>query len=381
MRNLVALTLLFIAVVIINSVAVYAQRRFKFYSRLFGKYDWAIHAILLTIIWIGFLLAVVLAKLPNWSLPSTLRPLGIVAAAAGIWLVFESWTKLGTAGVFNGWFFGRGLTKQLQGGIFRLRNPMYTGFILLFVSAAFWLENAAYLWLAASSFVLLNIIQSRIERPTKDNFKKEMKVLGINLLDPKALASLFIVATLMTALAIYSLRGPEDMSSKNMGMSDMETQTTPAMKQMFVKLAAAHTDVCGDIGNKSAIDKYMSGLPSGSRLQGSCCSPMDMKKYFSQIKALKKYANIPQIPADPYDVSVTSAKQMLGYYDSIQLTPAQQRIYDSAQKMTDDKGWCCCQCWAWYTHAGLAKYLITQHNFTVQQIVAITNLEDCCGGS
>lgn len=381
MRSLVALTLLFIAVVAINSIAVYSQRRFKFYTRLFGKYDWAAHVLLLTIIWVGFLLAVVVAKPASWSLPSILRPLGIVAAAVGTWLVFESWIRLGTAAVFNGWFFGRGSTKQLKGGVFKLRNPMYVGFVLLFVSAAFWLKNAAYLWLAATSFVLLNLIQSRIERPTtKDDFKKELKICGVGLLNPKTIASLFVIAVLVAALAIYSLRSPIIMSSKNMSMSDMGVQTTTAMKQMFIKLAAAHTDVCGDIGNKLAIDKYMSGLPSGSRLQGSCCSPMDMKKYVSQINGLKKYINIPQIPQNPYNVSVTSAKQMLGFYNT-QLTPAQQAIYDKAQSMTADKGWCCCQCWAWYAHAGLAKYLITQHSFNTEQIVAVTNLEDCCGGT
>lgn len=168
------------------------------------------------------------------------------------------------------------------------------------------------------------------------------------------------------------------MSSTSKGMS---IQASPPMKLAFAKLSAAHTDVCQDMGNKAAIDMYMNNLPSGSRLQGSCCSPMDMDRYDSQITGLKQYSGISQIPTDPYDISVNSAKQMLGFYDSIQLNPAQQSVYDQAQSMTKDKGWCCCQCWAWYTHAGLAKYLITQQNYTAQQVVAITNLEDCCGGA
>jgi protein-S-isoprenylcysteine O-methyltransferase Ste14 len=168
MRSLEAVTLLFIVVVIINSVVVYAQHRFKVYTRLFGRYDWGVHTILLTIIWVGFLFAIIIFQPPNWPLPSALRLLSIIAATAGIWLVVESWIKLGTAGVCNGRSFGRGPTKLLTDGIFRLRNPMYTGFVLLFVSAGFWLENAAYLWLAFCSFVLLNLFQARIERqPSK----------------------------------------------------------------------------------------------------------------------------------------------------------------------------------------------------------------------
>ncbi len=210
---------------------------------------------------------------------------------------------------------------------------------------------------------------------------KQLKIYGVNVLGLKALASFVLLGVVILAITVYLFKGSPSMSSMNMGAADMQVSADPAMKQSFVKLAAAHTDVCQDMGNKPAIDKYMAMLPSGSSLQGSCCSPMDMKKYVSQVTSLKKYANIPQIPPDPYDTSVTSAKQMLGYYDNIQLTPAQQSVYDKATTMTADKGWCCCQCWAWYTHAGLAKYLITQHNFTTGQIVEITNLEDCCGGA
>lgn len=107
---------------------------------------------------------------------------------------------------------------------------------------------------------------------------------------------------------------------------------------------------------------------------------MDMNRYISQITDLKKYASISQIPPNPYDVSKASAQQMLGFYNNIQLTSAQQSVYNTAKSMTADKGWCCCQCWAWYTHAGLAKYLITQQNYTAQQVVNVINLEDCCGG-
>jgi hypothetical protein len=213
---------------------------------------------------------------------------------------------------------------------------------------------------------------------------KSIKVRGVNILSLKLIGSLVIIGVVLTALVFSSFRSSRNsMSSMNMAGADTHTQVMadPAMKQTFVKLAAAHTDVCQNMGNKPAIDKYMSMLPSGSSLQGSCCSSMDMKKYVSQVSGLKQYSNIPQVPSDPYDMSVVNAKQMLGYYDNIQLTSAQQSVYDSAQSMTADKGWCCCQCWAWYTHAGLAKYLITQHNYTAQQVVAITNLEDCCGGA
>lgn len=210
---------------------------------------------------------------------------------------------------------------------------------------------------------------------------KQVKIRGINILRPKIIGSLVVVGIVLAALAVNSFRSSTTMSSMGSVGSNTQVTTDPAMKLAFAKLSTAQTDVCRDLGNKAAMESYMNSLPSNARLQGSCCTPMDMKKYVSQINSLKVYSGIAQIPSDPYNVSAASAKQMLGFYDNIQLTPTQQNVYDTAQKMTDDKGWCCCQCWAWYTHAGLAKYLITQHDFTTQQIVEITNLEDCCGGS
>jgi hypothetical protein len=153
------------------------------------------------------------------------------------------------------------------------------------------------------------------------------------------------------------------------------------MKLVFTKLSTSQTDVCRDLGNKTAIEQYMNSLPNKARLQGSCCNPMVFSKFLSQVNTLKQYSSIPQIPSDPYNILAPSAKQMLGYYDNIKLTSSQQNIYNSAKSKTTDSGWCCCQCWAWYTHAGLAKYLITQHNYSATQITNITNLEDCCGGA
>lgn len=155
----------------------------------------------------------------------------------------------------------------------------------------------------------------------------------------------------------------------------------PSVHQRFALLSAATTDVCQDMGHLQAIVDYMDSLPAGARLQGSCCTPMDMARYRAQIAGLRRYQAIPEIPPDPYDIAAAQAKQMLDYYQSIHLTPTQQAIFDSAAKQTADNGWCCCQCWAWYTHAGLAKYLISQRDFTASQVAAITDLEDCCGGA
>ncbi len=122
-------------------------------------------------------------------------------------------------------------------------------------------------------------------------------------------------------------------------------------------------------------------MPDDARIQGSCCGPMDLHKYQEQVEGLKKYANLPQIPEDPYDVPVALAKQLFEYQKTIQLTIDQQSIYDEAMKLSDEGGPCCCRCWRWTAFEGQAKYLITELKWSAEQIAELWNLEDGCGGS
>ena len=117
------------------------------------------------------------------------------------------------------------------------------------------------------------------------------------------------------------------------------------------------------------------------RIQGSCCSRIDLHKYQEQVDGLKKYADIPQIPADPYDVPVSLAKQLFEYQRTIKLAADQQTIYYQAMKLSEEGGSCCCRCWRWVAFEGQAKYLITEQNWSSQEIAELWNLEDGCGGA
>ncbi len=121
-------------------------------------------------------------------------------------------------------------------------------------------------------------------------------------------------------------------------------------------------------------------IPDNARIQGSCCSPMDLHRYQEQVEGLNKYADIPQIPRDPYDISMSLAKQLFEYQKTIQLTPEQQAIYDEATKIAEEGGPCCCRCWRWNAFEGQAKYLITELRWSTQKIAELWDLEDGCGG-
>jgi len=122
-------------------------------------------------------------------------------------------------------------------------------------------------------------------------------------------------------------------------------------------------------------------MPDDARIQGSCCSPMDLHRYQEQVEGLKKYTDIPQIPGDPYDVPVKLAKQLFEYQKTIQLTLNQQTIYDQAMQISEEGGPCCCRCWRWFAFEGQAKYLITALGWSAQQVAELWDLEDGCGGS
>ena len=135
-------------------------------------------------------------------------------------------------------------------------------------------------------------------------------------------------------------------------------------------------------GNSSCTPKFadsISRMPVTARLRGSCCAEMESKRYVSQVEGLKKYAAIPEIPPDPYDIAAGVAQKAMSHYDLV-LSPDQQQAYQYAMDKSDEKGPCCCQCWRWKLYGGLAKFLITEHGFTGDQVVEVWNLSNGCGG-
>ena len=137
-------------------------------------------------------------------------------------------------------------------------------------------------------------------------------------------------------------------------------------------------------GNSNCSDAFRDSIPSmqdSMRLQGSCCSPMDRNTYMRQVTALRQYQNVPEIPNDPYDIPAKLAKQLLTFDQTIVLTAAQQAVLDDAVPRTNEKGYCCCQCWRWNTYEGLSKYLVQNYAFTADQIVDVLDNSDGCGGA
>src|SRR5216684_2579917 len=156
------------------------------------------------------------------------------------------------------------------------------------------------------------------------------------------------------------------------------TSIAPANDPLAAKFTYLSTH--GNSSCSSSFQDSIATMPPGTRLQGSCCAPMNLDTYTEQVKELKKYSTIAEIPPDPYDINAALAKNLMAHYND-KLTLDQQKAYDYAMLNSKEKGPCCCQCWRWHVYGGLAKYLIQTYHFTGQQLTEVWNLSDGCGGN
>jgi len=190
-----------------------------------------------------------------------------------------------------------------------------------------------------------------------------------NKIAPSTLQIIALIAVVSTAL----LFGNYFVSSRS-GNDHAAHTADPELMAKFDALSKNGNSTCS-----GAFTNSISSMANGTRLQGSCCSPMSFHRYTEQIEGLKKFANISEIPPDPYDIDANLAAMLMSFYDAA-LTSEQQKAYDYAMANSHEKGPCCCKCWRWYVYGGLAKILITRYNFTGQQVTEVWNLSDGCGG-
>lgn len=135
----------------------------------------------------------------------------------------------------------------------------------------------------------------------------------------------------------------------------------------------------GNVECSVKFEASIATMPADARLQGSCCAPMDEARYLQQIKGIRKYADISEVPPDPYDIPAGMAQKLMPYYN-LHLNRREKTAYDYAMAHSDMQGPCCCKCWRWRMYGGLGKFLIREHQFTGQQLVDLWNIAQGCGG-
>lgn len=183
-------------------------------------------------------------------------------------------------------------------------------------------------------------------------------------------ASEYRYALLLAAVALVLV------GTTGLYLDSAEVKRTPAA-------SASEFDELASSGNSSCSPDFsdaLDSMPEGAFLKGSCCSPMDRHRYDEQLAGLESYQHIPEIPPNPYHIDAAFAKKLKGYYD-LALTSEEQAAYDYAVENSHEKGPCCCKCWRWYVYGGLGKHLIREYGFTGEQVAAVWDLSDGCGGN
>jgi len=165
-------------------------------------------------------------------------------------------------------------------------------------------------------------------------------------------------------------------------ISSMSLTATVRADQAIDPATAQRFDYLSTHGNSNCSTAFLNSIatmPVTAQLQGSCCVPMDLKRYAGQVEGLKKFADLAEIPPNPYDIPAGLAQKALASYE-VELTPDEQKAYDYAMANSEEKGPCCCKCWRWHAYGGLAKLLIREHRFTGEQVTEVWNLSNGCGG-
>ena len=182
-------------------------------------------------------------------------------------------------------------------------------------------------------------------------------------------AALGVAVGAVTGAALVATRGhatPAARAAEPLGASSLAAR--------FAVLRNRHSNRCGMPASALHL------MPAGAHLQGSCCFPMDYRAYVEQRRELsRRYTAVGVIPKDPYDIPVGLAVRLVSY-ESIRLTPAQQRIYNHAKPLSKTKGPCCCPCWRWSAFGGQARYLITRRHYSARQVAHVWSAEEGCGG-
>ena len=183
------------------------------------------------------------------------------------------------------------------------------------------------------------------------------------------------LGALLAGGVIAIAAGGRDESSAGTAKASASVPAAAGTPARFVYLARQRSNRC-NLQARELLRRRGDG-----RLQGSCCSPMEEHAYAEQVRTLRQYMRIRQIPPDPYDVRVSLAQRLLRYQTDIRLSPSERALYTRAMEMSDEKGPCCCRCWRWTAFEGLSKYLIARRDWQPPRLARLIEALDGCGGA
>lgn len=163
------LLIFFIFVTISHASALLFAKQHQNYSAEKRKRLWQLHWWINGTLWVGLLAWIIVTQ---WFLPRTAYPLwvqitGLVSFLAGVYLSLQSRLLLGPYQPMGLRFFFAERAKKIDHSLYHvLNNPMYDGFALILIGIGLVFGIEADFYLAAASFLLLNIFLAAIENYT-----------------------------------------------------------------------------------------------------------------------------------------------------------------------------------------------------------------------
>jgi hypothetical protein len=116
----------------------------------------------------------------------------------------------------------------------------------------------------------------------------------------------------------------------------------------------------------------------GLYMGGQCCGVMlDMKEYHENLAKLQAYKAMANVPLDPMHTPVAVAKMWIDYDKQTTLTADEQKIYDKAYALSEEKP-CCCTCWHYFVNEGIAKKVV-KDGASPNEIAAYWDASAICG--
>lgn len=159
-----ALILFFAIVTLSHWSFLFSAKFFKGSSR--ASLFWNIHQWSSGILWLVLVIWIILIQNQNrdFSPPGFIQLFGLILALAGIILVFKSFRGLGFKQAMGYRFFTNEKQIWVSKGIYsKLSNPMYDGFILIFVGLGLLLGITFDFILAFVSYLFLNLFLASLE--------------------------------------------------------------------------------------------------------------------------------------------------------------------------------------------------------------------------
>ena len=166
-----ATIILFLIASIIQCGLILLQQRGERLTLWWGRYAFSVYNVITLFPWIAFVLAFLTLQLqprPELLLSGVwLQAFGALLLLSGTFLAVWVAVQLGPARLNGLRFFDPVIRHdRIPSGPFRLlKNPMYSGFFLIFLGLALWQNSLYNLAIALESAVLLNGMQAWIEEP------------------------------------------------------------------------------------------------------------------------------------------------------------------------------------------------------------------------